>query len=523
MSTILDDPVRRTVPRWRFWEDAVQLGDVDSAHEARKPKKPNLDGLERAKSDWETHQTLPFAGDFLGVAYALGQGSLAKDAADFIRNIPIKSKAATDLANKILFEEEQGSSSPSEPPILQREDRHKRIADLKNLLSRFPRHPIAYMDLAREYVALGQGRSAKKPVMMALALAPNNRFILRSASRFFLHRRDDPDNDIDPEQAHDILRKSERVKVDPWILAAEIAVASAVGRTSRLVKVGRNLVNSENLSPSHISELASALATLELTAGKIREGKRLLRRALEKPTENVLAQAGWLGRQIGDLLEINSINWEIPGAYEYRAWANIINKNWVDSLKAAELWQRDEPFSKRSAVFGSWVALTSVDDFKKAEALARQGLIMHSKDFFLLNNVAVALAYMGKVVEADREFEKINKEEANGVYKSTYLATKGLIKFRYGLVEDGRRLYREAVDEAKKRNNLQIANWALLHFAREEFQHAPIKGKMLMEEALADFPKLSELERTVSSRLLEFVDRPSSIATDVAVGKWTPG
>ena len=512
MATILYDPDRKTIPRWRFWKDAVQLGDVDSTHEFRKPKEPNLEGLDRAQFDWEANRTLPFAGDFLGAAYALGQGSRAKDAANFVRNVRTRaSKAVVDLANKILDEEEQGSSSPAEPPILQPADRYKRISFLRNLLSRFPRHPLAYMDLAREYVALGQGRSAEKPVMLALALAPNNRFILRSASRFFLYLGNDPNYERDPKQAHDILRKAERVRVDPWILAAEIAVASAVGRTSRLIKVGRSLVNSNNLSPSHISELASALATVELAAGKVREGKRLFRRALEKPTENVLAQAGWLRRQMSDLSEINSINWEIPCAYEARAWANIIDKNWLESLKAAELWQRDEPFSKRAAVFGSWVALTLEGDFKKSEALARQGLIMHPKDLFLLNNLSVALAYMGRVSEAIQEFEKIDKEEANGEYKATYLATMGLIKFRDGSVEEGRRLYREAVDEAKKGNDIQIANWALLHFAREEAQHDRIKGKMLMAEALADFSKISKFGQTISSRLLEFVDRPSHL------------
>ena len=447
---MLDDPVRRTVPRWRFWKDAVQLGDVDCAHESRKPKEPNLIGLERAKFDWETHQTLPFAGDFIGVAYSLGRGDLAKDAADFVRNASsTASKALIDLANKILSEEGQRSSTPFEPPILQPEDRHKRIAYLKNILSRYPRHPLAYMDLAREYVALGQARSAKKPVMMALAIAPNNRFILRSASRFFLHRCNDS------EQAHDILRKSGRIRVDPWILAAEIAVASAVGRTSRLVKVGRKFLNSKNLSPSHISELASALATLELTAGKVREGKRLLRLALEKPTENVVAQAGWLVRKLGNL-EINLMDLEIPGAYEARAWGNILDKNWFDCLNAAELWQRDEPFSKRPATFGSWAALTTMGDFSKSEFLARQGLIMHPKDFFLLNNLAVALAYMGRVSEAEKEFKKINRKEANGIYKPTYLATKGLIQFRCGSVEEGRRLYRQAVDEAKEKKTYSV-------------------------------------------------------------------
>lgn len=501
MATILDDPDRRTVPRWRLWKDAVLLGDVNTARDSRVPKKVNLNGLARAKYDWELHQTLPFAGDFLGLAYSLGQGDLAFDAAEFVRKQSSgASRAVNALAAHTLSKEFEGTEIVFEPHVLKLEERRYKISTLRNALHSFPRNPLVYMDLAREYVVLGQAFAAIKPVRTALNLAPNNRFILRSASRFFLHFND-------PEQAHDILRRSECLKFDPWILAAEIAVASVAGRTSRLVKSGRNLVTSKKFSPATVSELASAIGTLEWKAGNVRMVKRLFRRALEKPTENVVAQAGWITRRIGDL-GMDPLALKILGAYEARAWANILECNWSESLTAAELWHRDEPFSKRAAVFGSWVALVTVGDYKRAEVLARQGLLMHDKEFLLLNNLAVSLAYMGKISEAAIEFDKIKQEEIDSVYQPIYFATKGLIKFRLGSLEEGRHLYREAVDKAKSRKDIRTAVLAILHFAREEFRHAPNKGEKLVKEAFADYSRFSKFDQAIFSRLLELTPTP---------------
>src|SRR2546425_4473875 len=275
MSTILYDPQRRTVPRWRLWRDAVRLSDLDASRELRVPQAPNPEDLARAKYDWESHRSLPFAGDFIGKAYALGLGAIAKDAAEFVLSEQsATSTAVHNVATLILAEKADGNNALSEPPLRSTGDSHRLIHRLRISLHEFPLNPLACMDLARQYVALGQPWAALKPVQIALALAPNSRFVLRSASRFFLHIED-------PELAHDILRRTERVKADPWLVAAEIAVASAAGRTSSLVKIGRHFVEDQNFAPSHVSELASSLGTLELEAGKIRLVKRLFRRALE--------------------------------------------------------------------------------------------------------------------------------------------------------------------------------------------------------------------------------------------------
>ena len=73
MATVLEDPDRRVVPRWRPWREAVSLGDACPATTKRIPAKPSLEDLGRTAFDWKKNGSLPFAADFLGAAFALGQ------------------------------------------------------------------------------------------------------------------------------------------------------------------------------------------------------------------------------------------------------------------------------------------------------------------------------------------------------------------------------------------------------------------------------------------------------------------
>jgi hypothetical protein len=63
-------------------------------------------------------------------------------------------------------------------------------------------------------------------MMTALQLAPQNRHVLRSAARLFLHVGD-------PECAHDLVARNDATKNDPWLIAAEIAIAYLLIAPSR--------------------------------------------------------------------------------------------------------------------------------------------------------------------------------------------------------------------------------------------------------------------------------------------------
>ena len=361
------------------------------------------------------------------------------------------------------------------------------------------------MDLAREYVGKGQTCRAERPVEIALALAPNNRFVLRSAARFYLHNGD-------RIRAHHILRAAEGVRVDPWLLAAEIAVAGAAKRTSSLIKVGRQLLESKKISPFNASELASAIGTLECESGNSKSGKRLIHQALITPTENAVAQASWISRRIKNF-QIDPQILLTPRSYEARAWGNMFDGNWEQGVTAADLWLRDESFSSRPAVFASWVATATLTQYEQAESFAKQGLKTHPNEFLLLNNLAVALANMGKVEEAENELRKVDLEDLKKEFIPTFFATQGLIQFRRDLPAEGRVLYRKAINEAREANQYRSAVWALLHYAREEYRFDTLKAERIIKEALDDLPKLEEAQQDLSLQLYQRILREARSLT----------
>lgn len=118
MSTIIEDPDRRVVPRWRPWREAVSIGDISPIAAKRVPQEPNLEDLHQTRFDWERNRSLPFAADFLGAAFALSQGSIAKDAADFVlASKQPSNKALRTLANLVLSGQTAGEEIMTEPVL----------------------------------------------------------------------------------------------------------------------------------------------------------------------------------------------------------------------------------------------------------------------------------------------------------------------------------------------------------------------------------------------------------------------
>ena len=148
------------------------------------------------------------------------------------------------------------------------------------------------MSSAVFYTIIGQEEKAKRAIKNALFLAPENRFVLRSMARFFVHLGEEG-----IAFAHDTIKRSQITKHDPWIIATEISLATLRQRSSTLAKSGLQLVESGLFHPFNISELASSLATLELKNGKIKNSKKLFINSLTSPNDNSLAQAEWASQE----------------------------------------------------------------------------------------------------------------------------------------------------------------------------------------------------------------------------------
>ena len=503
MATLVDDPQRRIVPRWRRWQVTSRLGLLAPAKDQRQPVLCNPTALDKSEYGWKQNRTLGYAGDFIGAAVATGHIGRALAAAKFVVGQSDVPRGLKALANRALtWGDSKGELSA--PIARSKDDRQLKIRELRGYLGRYPRDALAWMDLAREYTTLGQHRSAKRPVDIALRLAPNSCLVVRTASRFYLKLGD-------PEQAHQLIRSCARVKVDPWLMAAEIAMAQVASKTSDLVKLGRRALRSGDFAPFHISELACALGTLEMETGTVRNVRRLFKIGLAEPTENAIAQAKWASRvfllAFRDL-KLEPTSWPAQRQYEASAWTELSSGNWVNAVNDARFWLQDEPFSSRPAVFGSWVTQVTTGDFSTAKEFADAGLAANPRHSVLLNNLAVALANLDRVVEARKAFEEINKAEAVSRSEATYLATQGLICYRENKYDEGRSLYDEAVRKSK---NPTERVWALLHFAREKYRLDPRSAEPILQEGLKALDALPGHDRSIAERIAIKMPSPVSI------------
>ncbi len=268
------------------------LGSSDRSRNAG-PVEPTAEEIAELRNDFRRYRTPIYAADLVDAALVTGRREIGSEAAEFLIGCDVAERTQL-LAHAVLVPDTTGISK-LEPPELTRAERCMRIARARRQLRAAPRDPIRLVDLAREYAVLAQNDPAERALRRALALAPENRFVLRSAARFYLHRRA-------PDLAHRLLRRAAATKVDPWLLAAEI------------------MMDDGAFAPRDTSELASALGTIELTHGNRRKLRKYFERALLDPTENTVAQAGWVARHVpGFSPNVGSI--AVPRAFEARAWS----------------------------------------------------------------------------------------------------------------------------------------------------------------------------------------------------------
>lgn len=306
----LDQRDRRIVPRWRDHQTTLALGELSDSKSFSRASGSDSEALARRASEWRHTPTIWHAADLLSSAFVLGVADQFSDAVNFIRgNRNLAPRPLIELADKI-------ANPPKEPPLrnpeMMEEETVRRLVHRVRLRLRSePRNAIQWVELARLYTLLGESARALKSMGIATELGGDNRFVVRSAARLFLHEHD-------AGRALRTIRNASGAKTDPWLLAAEIAVASAARSPSLLAKVGRRRNEDSALSEFERTELSSALATLELESGKNRQARQLFRRSLAAPNENSAAQAEWANGQIGGL-ELRGSLVDVPRSFEVHA------------------------------------------------------------------------------------------------------------------------------------------------------------------------------------------------------------
>jgi tetratricopeptide (TPR) repeat protein len=480
VADFVDDVNRQVVPRWRPFRIAADMGEVAGigATTVERPT-PSPGELETLIGEWKTGPTPATASELVDAGLVLGSLPVAREAAEWLLRRRDTGELSSQLAKAIIMEGGD-SPSPPEPPLVTSRERFRRVARLRRLLANNPRNPIAWVDLAREYSILGHNSHAERAIRTAIGLDPSNRFVIRSASRFYLHVQE-------PERAHHVVRVSPSVRRDPWLVAAEIVSAEIAERPSKLLKHAREVLEARSYSPLQLSELAGALATREHWSGSQRIARRHLKQALVDPTENTVAQAAWLSRH-GTAVSIAAPAFAVPRAFEAATWSAMQSGQHARALSYAQAWQRDEPFSGRAATTAGWIASVGLGDFDQAIEAIKVALPSNPGSPRLLANYFYALACSGRVPEAAATLAELEAAGATGIWdtverKVLLEADRGLLAFRSGRLERGVEHYTEAMALAEKAGLSEIRAHAFLNFMMESVRANP--GQSIDEEALS--------------------------------------
>jgi len=300
----------------------------------------------------------------------------------------------------------------------------------------------------------------------------------------------------DPEKAHDLLARNPATPSDPWLLAAEIALAMLAERRPRYFKRGIQLLQAGELAPGHLTELASALGTAELFDGSAKRSRQMFLQSVVDPTGNALAQGEWvtpfLGTEFVPREQFQQVfeASEAAAHHEYRA----LRLSAVPEL--CEAWAKADAYSIRPYEFGSNAASMN-GDYDKALQMAERGLQRRPDAPTLLNAKAFALGSTGKHAEAAAVLRRLPPAAGNGFSAFLTAANKGLCAMRAGRVEEGRLLYEEAIAGFKRLGDLEHAAYARLYLAREA--------------VLAGLPDSSELISEADKAMRPYMRTPGGV------------
>lgn len=475
MANFFKDRDRRVIPNWRSYGKTTVLGEL-SSFQLNAPDNILEVGIDEYVIDWKINKTMVHASDLLSASIVNNKRNHdeVKNAAEFIiNNKKIATFSQLSLANNILnlkevFDVSHNFNSVDlnqVNTIINSEEIRTKIKDVKRMIRLYSFNPIYYVELSRYYSILGQETSSLEAMKTALHLSKDNRFVLRSATRLFSHINYDDNEYVD--YIHNILKKSNLTKIDPWLMSAEISLATLKGRSSNFIRKGIELINSNNNSAFSYTELASSIGTVELLAGSHKKSRIFFNKALINPNDNSLAQVEWAsGKDKGIIVDTK--NSKVKMNYEALALDSFQNEDFESSLENTTKWLKDIPFSKRPVMFGSNLASIVLKDNNKSILFLKAGQISHPNDPQIINNLAYAYSLNNEPEKAFIELNKVNMNFIDDDIDACLKATRGLAQFRIGKYDEGRENYHKAIEQTKASSN-RVLNWiAILNYAREE-------------------------------------------------------
>lgn len=439
---------RKVLPRWRAPAESI---DELTALKAPLPIKLRSGWIEKLQRDFENAPSAAKGRELVESAFVLGV------------KLPLEIQQAT---GGLVFH----TPRPTPELAVKNESSgvggiaaaHEHIRAKRAALRKEPAQPLAWTELARFHLSTGEGEKAKKAMQCALALAPQNRYVLRSAARFF-------DLFGDPDQASHALERSGRLTSDPWLVSAEIAL-NGVHR-SNCMKIGMRMLAEGTNTPRNLTELAAAVGTVEHHHGRHKSAKKMIAQSLLDPNENSIAQAIYISHS-DSKIKLPYELLELPLTYEARARQSFADAAWEESMQQSVKWLRDEPFDTRPAQLGSSLCFNP-SLTQQAFDIATEGLSCQPNDSLLLNNRAVASAYLGELENAIGDLTQAVKVDAD---KGYILATFGLIAYRSGRSQLGARAYGMSIASFIKRKDREAAVRGYLYWLRESIRVREVVG-----------------------------------------------
>lgn len=459
MSINRGDIERRMLPRWRSKRSAELVGELDPAGNNKSTISVSV-GDHRSKVDaWVLEPNLSHAIDVLASGLFSPECEVPEGVILQLRDDQCLNSATTQLLTAYTSDlplTSIGQSSRVESTNDLRSD----VRNCRAATRRFSRNAFLWVELARAHVSVGATQKADDEMKVALSLAPLDRFVARSAVRLYTHMQE-------PDRAHYLLRKHQLLRVDPWLIASELAVSELIGRSSKLIGLARKIAKKGDLSAFHLSEMEGALGSIELSSGAHKKSRKHFLNSLIQPTENSVAQAVW-GRAKGHHFNFSDNMLDFPCAYEAKTLQYMEKARWDDAADQCDLWRKDEVFSSRPAEIGSYIAAVALGDPARGEDFCRSGLFANPASVTLKNNLTVCLCEQDKTNDANKVFESIRFSTLDEREKMSFVATLGLLKFRIGRYAEGRGLYEHAIGWLRGHGDSRGAALALVHLANEE-------------------------------------------------------
>lgn len=295
-----------------------------------------------------------------------------------------------------------------------------------------PRDALAWVELALAQMQSGNSDHAEKSMVIALRLTPENRHVVRSASRLYFQC-----GDVD--RALRLVARNPSTPHDPWLMAAEITLAMRLLKSPRFLKLGLQLIESDQYIPRQITELVGAAATTVIL-DNLKRGKRLFRKSVADPTGNALAQAQWAEQSSREQFISAGQLQRNPDATEASAQKAYMLGDFENALRVSRKWLSEEPFSIL-VHFAATASANACENYPEAEKQAHNGLRFHPRSAHLRNWLVLSLASQGRLEEELQEIRKIKFEAGDEAASLVSDANRGLIAMRQGDVLLGESLF----------------------------------------------------------------------------------